>query len=479
MGEGLKEACALFGIYGHPDAAYLTYLALQAQQHRGQESCGIVSSDGNKLHKRIRMGHVAPNYSKEHFPGKNGNHSEVLHGYIANGHVRYSTTGESKIENAGPLVFGIKKYGGQITVAHNGNLTNTEALKDEPDMQSADFKTTTDSEVIGKLIARSKADNLEDAIVDALQKLEGAYSLIISSKDSLYACRDPQGHRPLSIGRLGKEILIASETCAFDVLNATWERDLAAGELVSINPQTFEQGKGYSTRQYIPSSKINYATCLFELVYFARPDSMFNGIPIADFRIEFGKQLAREYPVEADMVIPVPDSGSQAADGYARESKIPLVDAYVRNHYVGRTFINPDDAEREPQIDMKLNLIKPWVKGKRVVVVDDSIIRGKTSRRKIHNFRDAGAKEVHLRISCPPTKHPCYYGIDFPNKKELIAAEKSIEDIRKEVGADTLGYLSLEGMVAAAKRAAPGFCTACWTGVYPTKLTDKEIGKKC
>ena len=487
MGEGLKEACGLFGVYGHPDAAYLTYLGLQAEQHRGQESCGIVSSDGNELYKRIRMGLVAPNYSKENFPGRNGNNSEVLYGPIAGGHVRYSTTGKSKIENAQPLVLTIKY--GQITIAHNGNLTNANFLRDDLMQRGADFKSTTDSEVVGHLIAHSKSKNLESAIVDALQQLEGAYSLIITSKDSLYACRDPQGHRPLSIGRLDKAILIASETCAFDIINAQWERDINAGELISIDSQSFNSGKGYRAQQVVPSTEIHHAMCIFEHVYFARPDSRIRGHYVSDFRIAFGKQLAREYPVEADLVVGVPDSGLYAAQGYSEESKIPNRSAYVRNHYVGRIFINPVDEERGVQVNMKLNLIKDWVKGKRVIVVDDSIIRGKTSRAKIKDFRNAGAKEVHLRISCPPTKHPCYYGIDFPKKEELFAGSRTVEEIRKELGADTLGYLSLEGMLAAANEVDPGilvaakgksgYCTACWTGVYPTKLTDKEIGKKC
>lgn len=477
MGDEVKESCGVFGIFGDSDAAYLTYLGLQALQHRGQESCGIVSSDDKLLYTRIRMGLVAPNYSEENFPGRNNN-GEVLYGFIANGHVRYSTTGKSAIENAQPLVLQIKY--GKIAIAHNGNLTNALMLKNDLLNRGADFKSTTDSEVIGHLIAHSKAESLEDAIVDALQQIKGAYSLVITSKDKLYAARDVHGFRPLCIGRHNKAVVVASENYALEIINAVREREISEGELICVDKTTLESTCGYRSRQFVNSNLIKPSACMFELVYFQRPDNRVNTRSVAMIREAFGKELWKEHPIKADIVTPVPDSGNYAALGYSKASKIPLEFVFVRSHYSGRTFILPEQRTREKSVKMKLHIVKDLVDGKIIVVVDDSIIRGTTSKDIITQLKNAGAKEVHLLVSCPPTKFPCYYGMDFPKRDKLIAANHSHEDVCKIIGADSLGYLSLEGMLAVAKTLE--VCTACWTGEYPTQLDDVNAGlagEKC
>jgi amidophosphoribosyltransferase len=480
MGDGLKESCGVFGIYGHPSAAYLTYRALQALQHRGQESCGIVSSDGFSFYERIRMGLVAENFKKEHFPGINGN-GEALKGHLAVGHTRYSTTGNSSIKNAQPLVLDIKY--GKIALAHNGNLTNGLMLREQLKRRGADFKSTTDSEVVGHLIAHSKSETLDDAIGDALQQLEGAYSLVIASPQSVYAARDPNGFRPLSIGYVDDAVVVASESCAFDMIDATLVRDVRPGELITMNADTLQTDDRFAHHWFVPKSIVKPALCLFELVYFARPDSVIHGVSVARVRQEMGRRLYEEYPVDADIVIPVPDSGNNAAIGFSHASKIPYTEGFVRNHYVHRTFINPDSNDRRDQARMKLNVVKDLVAGKRAVVVDDSVVRGTTARSRVSILKDCGAKEVHLRVSCPPHKNGCYYGIDFPDSNELIAATHSLNEIRDFVGANSLGYLSIEGALAAAKNVADGYCTACWTGKYPTSLVDIDKGlvsaKKC
>jgi amidophosphoribosyltransferase len=479
-GEGLKEECGLVGVYGHKNAAYLAYICLQALQHRGQESCGIASSDGRDIHDRLRMGLVAGNFERSHLLSINGN-GRTLEGYVANGHTRYSTTGASHIKNVQPLLSDTKY--GKIAISHNGNITNGEYLKHQLKQRHGGFKATTDSEVIERLIGTSTARTLENAIVDALQQLEGSFSLVISSENALYAARDPHGFMPLSIGYLGNAVVVASETCAHDAVKAKLERDVSPGELIIIDRESFNTRQGYRSEWFVPKDIIKPSFCLFQLVYFARPDSVVNGISVAEVREELGRQAAREHPVDADMVVPVLDSGLYAAIGYSKESGIPLEFAYVRNHFVHRTFMNPVAKDRAGDVNLKLNVIKSKVKGKRVVVVDDSIIRGTTSRNRIADFMDSGAKEVHLRISCPPTKHPCFYGIDFPTEKELIAANKSIEAIRRHVRATSLGYVSMEGALSAAGNVAKGYCTACWTGNYPTKLTDVRkgfvMGVKC
>ncbi len=496
MGEELKEACGLFGIYGDKNAALITCYGLRGLQHRGQESCGIVSSDGTEMHERIRMGLVTEdNFPEEIFPNGSVSDSntkiEKLYGPIANGHVRYSTTGKSNIKNAQPLVLDIKY--GKIAIGHNGNLTNALILREQLKQRHADFKSTTDTEVIGHLIAHSNSTNLEDAIVDALQRVEGAYSLLISSKDTVYAARDPYGFRPLYIGRLpGGAVVIASENYSFEKTGAIMEREVLEGELICVDKNSIETPQGYRSRQFVAPDLIKPAACIFEWVYFQRPDNKVKpkGIDddkikpwrsIASIRKAFGRQLWLEHPVDADVVAPVPDSGNYAASGYSDASGIPLELVFVRDHYSGRTFTLPRQKDRVDLVKEKLNVVKDFVKGKRVVITDDSIIRGTTSRNRIIQVRESGAKEVHLRISCPPTKHACYYGIDFPDPKDLIAANKSVEEICKEIGADTLGYLSLEGMLKAA--GTEKVCTACWTNEYPTRLQDHDAGlitgKKC
>ena len=469
MGDGLKEACGLCAVYGHESAAYNVFLGLQNLQHRGQESCGIVSSDGKQIFSRIRMGLVAENFDKKHFLA-NGN-DNVLHGNIASGHVRYSTTGNSDISNAQPLQLNTKY--GELVISHNGNITNAIATKNKLVQTGAIFKTTTDSEVVGHLIARSQSPTLAGAIMEALKQLEGAFCFTFMTKNELYAARDPNGFRPLSIGRLGNSVLIVSETCALDVINAKYERDVEPGELIVITQESWPGEPNYRGVRF--ASKVTQSFCLFELIYFARPDSVVRGIPVAQVRLELGKALAREYPVDADLVFPVPDSGNYAAIGFSQQSGIPYLPAYVRNHYVGRTFIEPNQQDRETQVDLKLNVIRPFVAGKRVVVVDDSVVRGNTARRRVTQLKELGATAVHVRISCPPLKNPCYYGIDFPTKKELIAANKSIEEIKAFVGADSLGYLSMETSLNVAASMSQGFCTACWTGKYPTKITDVSL----
>ncbi len=472
MGEGLKEACGLFGIYGHSDAAYLAYFGLWSLQHRGQESCGIVSSDGERLHKRIRMGLVPDNFSEKNFPDGKGNGNR-LYGPIANAHVRYSTTGKPSIENAQPMVMDTKY--GEIAIAHNGNLTNYQTLRRQFMNSGSIFKSTADSELIGHLISHSDAQTLEGAIADALQQVEGAYSLVLTSKDTLYAARDRYGFKPLVLGRKDKAVVVASETCALDVVGAIFERKLEPGELIRVDEKTKQNGV-YASKKFVAPEQIKPASCIFEYVYFARPDHLANGHTVATLRKAFGRQLAREHPVDADVVTCVPDSGRYAALGFAEESGIKYDEDYVRTHYSGRTFTSPKKSARANLVRLKLNVIKDLVKDKRVVVVDDSVIRGNTSRNRITQLKEAGAKEVHLRISCPPTRHPCFYGIDFPDPKELIAANNSIDEICKLIGADSLGYLSLEGMLEAAKGVDAGYCTACWTGKYPTELDDLKAG---
>ncbi len=469
MGEEVKEACGVFGVFGHPNAAYSAYLGSYAQQHRGMESCGITSSDGTKVYVQTGMGLVPDVFSAEHFV--NGN--AILKGHIAGAHVRYSTTGNSSLKNAQPMTLDTKF--GEISVSHNGNLTNAEGLKRKLIDEYAKFKSTTDSEVILHLIDRAKANNLEDAIVEALGRVIGSYSLILTSKDTLYAVRDPNGFRPLCIGHRDKAIMIASEEFALALNDAKYHREVNPGELITVNADTISNEHGYRSRQLANSSSVKESRCIFEGVYFARPDHRIKGLAVAVMRRRFGQQLAREHPVDADIVVPIPDSGNFAALGYSVESKIPLELAYVRSHFGGRTFMLPDQNAREVATKVKLAVVKELVEGKRAIVVDDSIIRGTTSKNRITLLREAGAKEVHLRVSCPPTKDPCFYGFDFSTYEELIAANKSIEEIRRYVGADTLGYLSLEGMLAAAGN-ENGWCTACWTGKYPTSIDDFKAG---
>jgi amidophosphoribosyltransferase len=446
-----KHYCGVFGIYGHPNAAELTYYGLYALQHRGQESAGIVTCADGKFCKHHGMGLVPQIFTRQ-----------ILHDYLLGnmgvGHTRYSTTGSSHLRNAQPLTVDCKR--GQIAVAHNGNLTNAAALRDELESRGLVFQTNVDSEIIIMMLAQPELGGQSNNVISTMRRLEGAYSLVIMTQKELIGVRDPHGFRPLSIGRKDGAWVLASETCVFDVIGAKFERDVEPGEIVIINEQ------GISSVQAFPEQQ-RRAFCIFEYVYFARPDSNLAGRNVYKVRVEMGRQLAREQRVEADLVVPVPDSGNCAALGYSLESGIPFEMAFVRNHYVGRSFIEPSPLTRESDVRMKLNLIKSLVRGKRVVVVDDSIVRGTTSRLRVQNLKQAGAAEVHMMISCPPHMHPCVYGIDFPDRSKLMAASHTLDEIRQYLRADSLHYLSQEGMVRATGHTPEKFCLACYDGKYP------------
>jgi amidophosphoribosyltransferase len=454
--------CGIFGVYGHPEAANITYLGLHALQHRGQESAGIVASDGDRHRAARKMGHVAEAFNK-------GELSD-LPGHLAIGHVRYSTAGESAMKNAQP--FSVEYAHGSIAVAHNGNLVNANDLRRKLEMDGSIFQSTSDSEVIIHLIARARELEVEHRIVSALKQVEGAYSLLFLSENKLIAMRDPMGFRPLCLGRLKDAFVFASETCAFDLLEAEFIREVEPGEVVIVD------AKGL--RSYRPFAPEAARFCVFEHVYFARPDSHIDGRSVYRVREALGRRLAVEHPVEADVVVPVPDSGTAAAIGYARQSGIPYDMGLIRSHYVGRTFIEPQQSIRHFGVKLKLNAVKEILSGKRVVVVDDSVVRGTTSRKIVKMLRNAGAKEVHLRISSPPTTHPCFYGIDTPTRSELIASSHTPEEIARYVTCDTLGYLSLEGMMEAVRAAAGAgpersHCDACFTGKYPIEFRPGTI----
>jgi len=456
MFDKMHEECGVFGIFGHPDAANLTYLGLYALQHRGQESAGIVSSDGKKLHAQKAMGLVADIFSEDRI--------KKLPGHMAIGHNRYSTTGESSAINIQPILVNFALGG--LAVAHNGNIVNAGLLKDELEAYGSIFVMTADTEVIVHLIAQSRAATLHERIVDALRQVQGSYSLLIITEEELIAIRDPHGFRPLSLGELDGASVVASETCAFDLIEATYIRDIAPGEMVVIN------NKGIHST--FPFKQENPSHCIFEFIYFARPDSMVFGQNVYTIRKNFGKQLAHETGIEADVVIPVPDSGVPAALGYAEEAGIPFDTGLIRNHYIGRTFIEPRQSIRHFGVKIKLNPVRDALKGKRVVVVDDSIVRGTTSKKIIKMIRNAGASEVHLRISSPPTSYPCFYGIDMPTRQELIASSHSIEEIRKYITADTLGYISMEGI----QKVVPhrmDYCAACFDGEYPVPFPGEKM----
>ncbi|MFQ6083476.1 MAG: amidophosphoribosyltransferase [Candidatus Aminicenantia bacterium] len=448
--EKSKEKCGVFGISHARQASYLTFLGLYALQHRGQESCGIVSSDGNTLYLEKHMGYVADAFNQSSF--------KKLKGRTAIGHVRYSTTGETTFRNAQPII--IDSYLGQIALAHNGNLVNVSQLRKDLVKKGSLFQSSTDSEVILHLIAQSSEKEIELALVNALKKVKGAYSLIILTQDKLIAVRDPYGFRPLSLARMSNSYLISSETCAFDLLDAKYVRDIEPGEILVINQ------KGIVSSIKLPSKKHQF--CIFEHIYFARPDSLLFGENVNQVRIKLGKKLAIEQPAKADIVVPIPDSGLWAGLGYYRQSGLPLEMALIRNHYVGRTFIQPEESIRHFGVRVKLNPIKKLIEGKRVVLVDDSIVRGTTSRRIVRLIRSAGAAEVHYRVSSPPIIGPCLYGIDTPTRKELIAANYSLSEITNFIEADSLGYLSLEGMLKAVKN-KDEFCLACFTSKYPVE----------
>jgi len=444
--------CGIVGIFGHPEAAKLSYLGLYALQHRGQESAGIVSAEGPTLTRRGGMGHVADVFSREVI--------EDLRGPIAIGHVRYSTAGDSNPANAQPFL--LRHHRGPIAVAHNGNLVDAAAIRADLEGDGAIFQTTTDTEVLLHLVARSKVPDVVDAIVEACRAVRGAFSLLFCVPGRLVAVRDPFGFRPLSLGRVDGAWVVASESCAFDLLGAEKVRDLERGEVVVI-----DVGGVHSFKPFPPARP---APCAFEHVYFARPDSTLFGQSVQAVRKRLGAALAKEQPADVDLIVPVPDSGTFAGLGYAAQSKIPFELGLVRNHYVGRTFIEPSQQIRNFGVRVKLNPVRETLAGRRIALIDDSLVRGTTSQKIVQMCRDAGAKEVHLRISCPPTIGPCYYGIDTPRRDELIATRKSTEEIRRFVGADSLGYLSLEGMMSAIGGEPDEYCTACWTDVHPVPL---------
>jgi amidophosphoribosyltransferase len=462
--DKFREECGVVAIHAHPEAEKLAYLGLHALQHRGQESAGIVTSDGERLHPYKAMGLVADIFTEEVLTS--------LRGILAIGHTRYSTAGDSALLNAQPIM--VQSNKGAIAIAHNGNLVNAQAIRQKLEAQGSIFQTNSDTEVLVHLIALSREQTLPDAIADALRRVEGAFSLVMISRDRIFAARDPRGFRPLAMGRIpaltGEKkdtVVFASETCAFDLLGANYERDVKPGELVIVGPE------GISSRFYSPSPA--QSSCIFEHVYFSRPDSFVFGRSVDQSRDLMGRQLAREAPTEADIVVPVPDSGNTAAMGYSAESGIPFRLGLIRNHYIGRTFIEPSQSVRDFGVKLKLNPVRSLLEGKRIALIDDSIVRGTTSKKIVRLIRNAGAKEVHMRISCPPTISPCFYGVDTPSKKHLIAANKTIEEIRAYIGADSLAYLSLEGMKkACGEGEVTTYCSACYTGHYPTSWIDVD-----
>src|SRR5271165_6324232 len=462
--DKFRDECGVVAIYGHPEAEKLAYLGLHALQHRGQESAGIVTSDGMALHMHKAMGLVADIFQEQVL--------SQLPGTLAIGHTRYSTAGDSALLNAQPIM--VQSNKGMVALAHNGNLTNAGEIRARMEAQGSIFQTSSDTEVIVHLIALSKEQTLPEAIADALRRVEGAFSLVMISPDRIFAARDPRGFRPLAMGRIpalpGQRqdtIVFASETCAFDLVGATYEREVKPGELVIVGPE------GIKSLFYTPA--LPQSSCIFEHVYFSRPDSRVFGRPVQESRENLGCQLAREAPADADIVVPVPDSGVTAAMGYAAESGIPLRFGRIRNHYVGRTFIEPRQTVRDFGVKLKLNPVRSLLEGKRVVLIDDSIVRGTTSKKIVRLIRNTGAKEVHMRISCPPTISPGFYGVDTPSKKQLIAANKSVDEIRDYIGADSLSFLSLEGLKKACGEGKPTlYCTACYTGNYPTQIIDVD-----
>jgi amidophosphoribosyltransferase len=455
--DHFHDHCGVFGIFGHPEAAKMAYLGLYALQHRGQESAGIASTDGAEIHVHKSLGHVQEIFTPDVIA--------QLPGEVAIGHTRYSTAGDTSLMNAQPVVIDCNK--GKLALGHNGNLTNALEVRRRLEHRGSIFQSTSDTEVIVHLIARSSARNLSGAIADALNQVEGAYSLLLLTRDEIYAIRDPRGFRPLCLGRLNGAWVAASETCAFDLIDAEYVREVEPGEMVRISRS------GIESIRFAPEKPHQY--CIFEHVYFSRPDSVVFGRPVNESRERLGRLLAQEHPAVADLVTPVPDSGVPAAIGYAAESGIPFRMGLIRNHYIGRTFIEPEQAIRDFGVKLKLNPVRRMLEGKRVVLVDDSIVRGTTSRKIVRLMREAGATEVHVRISCPPTISPCYYGVDTPRRDELIGANNSVEQIRQFLGADSLGYLSLKSMRAAVEDTEGKFCTSCYTGSYPTELVQLEV----
>jgi len=454
--DHFHDECGVMGVQHHPDAARLVYLGLYALQHRGQESAGVTVSNGTELIRHIGMGLVADIFDKAAL--------EPLKGRLAIGHVRYSTAGDTTLRNAQPLL--VTTVHGDVSVAHNGNLTNALRLRKDLEAQGAIFQTTSDSEVVLHLIARSKAANMRDAIIDALRQLEGSYSLVFATKKDLMAARDPYGVRPLSMARMREAVVFASETCAFDLLGAKLVREVKPGELISVD--------SHGVRSVIFTESKRTAHCSFENIYFARPDGLLFGKSVYAVRTELGKQLARESPVAADLVVAVPDSANVAAVGYAQESGIPYGLGLIRSHYIGRTFIEPRQSIRDFGARIKYNAVPDALRGKRIVLIDDSIVRGTTSKKLVRMLRRAGVKAIHMRISSPPIVGPCYYGIDTPTRKELIAANNSVAEIREYLGVDSLAYLSVEGLLKCCNGTQKTFCVGCFTNDYPIPLMDFE-----
>jgi len=461
MFDKYKDECGVFGIFGHPEAANLSYLGLYALQHRGQESCGIVASDGHKLRAYRGMGLVADVFRRDSIFGE-------LPGRSAIGHVRYSTAGGNDFKNCQPIM--VDYVRGSIAVAHNGNIVNAQELRNQLEHRGSIFSTIADTEVIIHLLAHAECDSLADRITEALRAIKGAYSLVFLTETRMVAVRDPNGFRPLVLGKLDGAYVVASETCALDLIEAEFIREIEPGEMIIIDKSGMVS--------LFPFPAVNPTPCIFEYIYFARPDSTIFGQNVYNVRKGFGRQLAREHQVEADVVIPIPDSGVPAAIGYAEEAGIPFELGLIRNHYVGRTFIEPQQSIRHFGVKIKLNPVREVIEGKRVVVIDDSLVRGTTARKIIKMIRNAGAREVHMRISSPPTSFPCYYGIDTPTRKELISSSHTIEEINRYITSDSLGYLSQSGMLAAAGEG--NFCDACFTGNYPVKFPrlkgDTQLG---
>lgn len=459
MDEGTKHFCGIFGIYGHPEAAELTTLGLHALQHRGEESSGIATGDGSRVRVHTGMGHVADVFSD---PGV----LERLPGHLAIGHNRYSTTGSDSLVNAQPFVAECRD--GYVAIAHNGNMVNTEQLRRGMQQDGAIFQTTTDSELILHLIARSRQEQVADRVIDALRQIRGAYSLVMATENRILAARDPNGFRPLCLGQFGDAWIVTSESCALDIISARYIRDIEPGELVMID------ANGLRTFSALEAGRNSF--CIFEYIYFSRPDSVIFGENVDKTRRKLGRQLAIEHPAEADIVIAVPDSSNTAALGYSHESGIRHEIGLIRNHYVGRTFITPGQDSRASKVRLKFNPVRGVLKGKRVVLVEDSIVRGTTLRHLVRMIREAGATQVHVRISCPPIIGACFYGIDFQTEEELIASEKTVAQIREHLGVDSLGYLSLEGMLGVAPNGGNQYCTACFTRDYPIPI-DSEVSK--
>ncbi|PIQ89778.1 MAG: amidophosphoribosyltransferase [Candidatus Omnitrophica bacterium CG11_big_fil_rev_8_21_14_0_20_42_13] len=461
-----KECCGLFGIYDNYEAPWLTYLGLYSLQHRGEEACGIAVSDGRRLSILKGTGLVSEVFNEENI--------KKLSGFLSIGHLRYSTTGSSVLKNAQPLV--VDYLRGSLAIGHNGNLINSIELRRKLENSGSTFQTTTDSEIVVQLMARSRHPDVIKRLIYALNKVKGAYSLLLMTKDKVIGARDPMGFRPLVLGRINKSFCLASETCALDLIGAKLVREIEPGEIVVIDK------KGVKSFRFSPKQK-KHAFCIFEHVYFSRPDSVVFGQTVYSVRKKLGAELAKEHYVDADLVIPVPDSGTSAAIGFSQASNIPMEMGIIRNHYIGRTFIQPSQHIRDLGVRVKFNLLRDIIKGKRVIIVDDSIVRGTTSRKRVKAFRALGAKEVHLRISCPPHKFPCHYGIDFHDQKELIAVRLSHERIKKYLNVESLGYLSLEGMLKSVNSSSCDYCTACWTGNYPLKWKGKigksSLEKKC